>query len=161
MKSIQRILAATAATFVVAAHAADEMQPAYYLGVQGGENNLRGGWNGTVSLGPAVTLPGAVTTKRGAQYGVFGGRQTEHARFEVEYQHGGFDITGLKLGPVSQSISSSGHYDAITANAYRVRVRAPCFAIMSALPKLLVGEMMADITPTFGSVNMIGGELDR
>ena len=45
--------------------------------------------------------------------------------------------------------------------AYRVRVRPPCFAIMSALSKLLVGGMMADMVPTFGSVNMIGGELDR
>ena len=44
---------------------------------------------------------------------------------------------------------------------YRVRVRPPCFAIMSALPHLLVGGMMADMVPTFGSVNMIGGELDR
>jgi len=44
---------------------------------------------------------------------------------------------------------------------YRVRVRPPCFAIMSALPKLVVGDMMADLTPTFGSINMIGGELDR
>ncbi len=48
-----------------------------------------------------------------------------------------------------------------SGNAYRVRVRPPCFAIMSALPKLLVGDMVADIVPTFGSVNMIGGELDR
>ncbi len=46
-------------------------------------------------------------------------------------------------------------------HAYRVRVRPPCFAIMSALPELLVGDMVADIIPTFGSVNMIGGELDR
>ena len=46
-------------------------------------------------------------------------------------------------------------------NAYRVRVRPPCFAIMSALPQLLKGGMMADMVPTFGSVNMIGGELDR
>ena len=45
--------------------------------------------------------------------------------------------------------------------AYRVRVRPPCFAIMSALPKLLEGDMIADMIPTFGSVNMIGGELDR
>ena len=45
--------------------------------------------------------------------------------------------------------------------AYRVRVRPPCFAIMSALPKLIVGDMIADLIPTFGSVNMIGGELDR
>ena len=48
-----------------------------------------------------------------------------------------------------------------SGSAYRVRVRPPCFAIMSAVPKLLVGGMMADMVPTFGSVNMIGGELDR
>jgi len=46
-------------------------------------------------------------------------------------------------------------------SAYRVRVRPPCFAIMSALSKLLTGDMIADMIPTFGSVNMIGGELDR
>ncbi len=44
---------------------------------------------------------------------------------------------------------------------YRVRVRPPCFPIMNALPALLIGGMMADIVPTFGSVNMIAGELDR
>jgi len=44
---------------------------------------------------------------------------------------------------------------------YRVRVRPPCFTIMAALSELLVGDMVADIVPTFGSVNMIGGELDR
>jgi len=44
---------------------------------------------------------------------------------------------------------------------YRVRVRPPCFAIMAALPVMLNGGMFADIIPTFGSVNMIGGELDR
>jgi NADH-quinone oxidoreductase subunit D len=44
---------------------------------------------------------------------------------------------------------------------YRVRVRPPCFAIMSALSELLTGGMVADMVPTFGSVNMIGGELDR
>ncbi len=44
---------------------------------------------------------------------------------------------------------------------YRVRVRPPCFTIMSALPELLIGDLVGDIVPTFGSVNMIGGELDR
>ncbi len=48
-----------------------------------------------------------------------------------------------------------------TDRPYRVRVRPPCFPIVAALPKLLVGDMVADIVPTFGSVNMIGGELDR
>jgi len=44
---------------------------------------------------------------------------------------------------------------------YRVRVRPPCFTIMGQLPELIVGGMVADIVPTFGSINMIGGELDR
>ncbi|HSF14693.1 MAG TPA: NADH-quinone oxidoreductase subunit D [Vicinamibacteria bacterium] len=44
---------------------------------------------------------------------------------------------------------------------YRLRCRPPCFAIMSALHRLLEGDMLADLIPTFGSVNMIGGELDR
>ena len=46
-------------------------------------------------------------------------------------------------------------------HAYRVRVRAPCFSIMSALSKIVIGDSIADLTPSFGSVNMIGGELDR
>ena len=48
-----------------------------------------------------------------------------------------------------------------TGTPYRVRVRPPCFMIMSALSKLLNGGTVADIIPTFGSVNMIGGELDH
>jgi len=48
-----------------------------------------------------------------------------------------------------------------TDRPYRVRVRPPCFTIMAALPLMVNGGMLADIVPTFGSVNMIGGELDR
>jgi NADH-quinone oxidoreductase subunit D len=44
---------------------------------------------------------------------------------------------------------------------WRVRVRPPCFTIMSALGKMIEGLMVADLVPTFGAVNMIGGELDR
>ena len=44
---------------------------------------------------------------------------------------------------------------------YRVRCRPPCLYIMAALPILLKDSYIADIIPTFGSVNMIGGELDR
>jgi NADH-quinone oxidoreductase subunit D len=32
---------------------------------------------------------------------------------------------------------------------------------VAAIPSMIEGEMVADIIPTFGSVNMIGGELDR
>jgi NADH-quinone oxidoreductase subunit D len=44
---------------------------------------------------------------------------------------------------------------------WRVRCRPPCLYIMAALPKLLNGGWVADVIPTFGSVNMIAGELDR
>ncbi|MBI4386248.1 MAG: NADH-quinone oxidoreductase subunit D [Elusimicrobia bacterium] len=44
---------------------------------------------------------------------------------------------------------------------YRVRVRPPCFFNMALLPKLIAGGMVADIVATFGSINMIAGELDR
>ena len=44
---------------------------------------------------------------------------------------------------------------------YRVRVRPPCFLGMAALGPMLRGLMLADIIPTFGMVNMIGGECDR
>jgi NADH-quinone oxidoreductase subunit D len=44
---------------------------------------------------------------------------------------------------------------------YRVRCRPPCLMPMAALPRMIENEMVADLVPTFGSVNMIGGELDR
>jgi NADH-quinone oxidoreductase subunit D len=44
---------------------------------------------------------------------------------------------------------------------YRVRCRPPCLMPVAALPRMIQGEMIADLIPTFGSVNMIGGELDR
>jgi len=44
---------------------------------------------------------------------------------------------------------------------YRVRCRPPCLFPMAALGSLLVGGYVADVIPTFGSVNMIAGELDR
>ena len=44
---------------------------------------------------------------------------------------------------------------------YRVRIRPPCFAITQGLSKLINGAMLSDIVPTFGSLNMIGGECDH
>ena len=48
-----------------------------------------------------------------------------------------------------------------TDQPWRVRCHPPCFPIMAALDKIIVGEQLADLIPTFGSVNMIAGELDR
>lgn len=44
---------------------------------------------------------------------------------------------------------------------YRIRARGPCFHLMSGLSRLIDGGTVADVVPTFGSINMIGGELDR
>ena len=44
---------------------------------------------------------------------------------------------------------------------YRLRVRPPCFIAMGAFAEMIKGYMVADIIPTFGMVNMIGGECDR
>ena len=44
---------------------------------------------------------------------------------------------------------------------YRVRIRPPCFLVTSGLEKVITGEMIADVVPCFGSLNMIGGECDR
>ncbi|MGZ3473534.1 MAG: NADH-quinone oxidoreductase subunit D [Polyangiales bacterium] len=44
---------------------------------------------------------------------------------------------------------------------YRVRLRPPCVFTLQGFPRMIRGHMIADIVPTFGSVNMIGGECDR
>lgn len=44
---------------------------------------------------------------------------------------------------------------------YRVRCRPPCWYNLQVCKGMLVGDMIADIIPTFGSINMIGGECDR
>src|SRR3954454_2092040 len=44
---------------------------------------------------------------------------------------------------------------------YRVRIRPPCFAVVQGLSQLINGRMIADVVPTFGSLNMIGGECDH
>lgn len=44
---------------------------------------------------------------------------------------------------------------------YRVRIRPPCFAHTQGLMQLITGVMIPDVIPTFGSLNMIGGECDH
>jgi NADH-quinone oxidoreductase subunit D len=48
-----------------------------------------------------------------------------------------------------------------TDKPYRVHLRAPCLHIVAALEEIVRGHYVADVIPTFGSMNMIGGELDR
>jgi NADH-quinone oxidoreductase subunit D len=48
-----------------------------------------------------------------------------------------------------------------TDRPFRLHLRGPCFHIVAALETLIKGRLLADVIPTFGSMNMIGGELDR
>ena len=48
-----------------------------------------------------------------------------------------------------------------TDRPYRVRCRPPCLPATAAISRMIEGEMVADIVPTFGSINMIAGELER
>src|SRR5436305_1465727 len=81
----------------------------------------------------------------------------------VMFGHGVRPPRGEVYFPVEGANGELGFYVVSdgTGSPYRVRVRPPCFAILSALCKILTGDMIADMIPTFGSVNMIGGELDR
>jgi NADH-quinone oxidoreductase subunit D len=44
---------------------------------------------------------------------------------------------------------------------WKCRVRPPCLPAVSVLTKVLPGLFIADVVPTFGMMNMIGGECDR
>ena len=81
----------------------------------------------------------------------------------VMYDHGLKPPKGEAYVPVEGANGELGFYVISDGSdrPYRVRVRPPCFPIVAALPVMLVGDQVADIVPTFGSVNMIGGELDR
>jgi NADH-quinone oxidoreductase subunit D len=81
----------------------------------------------------------------------------------VMYGHGIKPPVGEVYQPVEGANGELGFYIVSDGrdNPWRCRVHPPCWPIMSALPKLLIGDMMADLVPTFGSVNMIAGELDH
>ncbi len=110
--------AASLAALMAVPLAALSAQPGMYAGGHLGANNLSG-WPATVDFGAGVTTPGSVSLDSGAHFGAMVGHQTENARFELEYQHGRFDLTGLELGGLTAAASGRGHYDALTANAYR------------------------------------------
>lgn len=44
---------------------------------------------------------------------------------------------------------------------YKVHVRAPGFQILAAVNKIMEGKMLADLIPTFDTINMIGGEVEQ
>jgi NADH-quinone oxidoreductase subunit D len=67
-----------------------------------------------------------------------------------------YSMTEAGNGELGFYIVSDG-----SGTPYRVRVRPPCWYGLQACREMVRGDMIADIIPTFGSINMIGGECDR
>lgn len=44
---------------------------------------------------------------------------------------------------------------------YKVHLRAPGFQLLSGLARMCEGRMLADLIPTFDTINMIGGEVEQ
>lgn len=67
-----------------------------------------------------------------------------------------YSFTEAANGELGFFIVSDG-----SGTPYRVRCRPPCWYNLESCREMLIGDMLADIVPTFGSLNMIGGECDR
>ncbi len=85
-----------------------------------------------------------------------------HFKLIMDY-HGIRPPAGEAYFPVEAPNGELGFYVVSDGKdrPYRVRVRPPCFFNMAGLHTMLEGYMVADIIATFGSINMIAGELDR
>lgn len=85
-----------------------------------------------------------------------------HFKLIMDY-HGLKPPVGEAYFPVEGANGELGFYVVSDGSdrPYRVRCRPPCFFNMAGLHTMLEGYMVADIVATFGSINMIAGELDR
>ena len=111
------VLLAAALCAPLAAQAQEQAQNPRYWSVQGGMNNVSD-WPATVNFG-GPEVDGSLQIDRGVQFGAALGKQYGQARYELEYQHGQFDIKGATVAAISQAADASGKYDVLTLNAYR------------------------------------------
>ncbi len=92
-----------------------------------------------------------------------------YSTIEATIQHFKIVMEGMKL-PAGEVYSYTeggngelGFYMVSDGSGtpYRVRIRPPCFLTTAGLERVITGQMVADVVPCFGSLNMIGGECDR
>jgi NADH-quinone oxidoreductase subunit D len=67
-----------------------------------------------------------------------------------------YDATEAANGELGWYLVSNG-----SGRPYKVHVRAPGFNILSGVPRMIEGRMLADLIPTFDTINMIGGEVEQ
>lgn len=96
-------------------------------------------------------------------------KEEVYTTIEATIQHFKIVMEGLKL-PAGEVYSYTeggngelGFYMVSDGSGtpYRVRIRPPCFLATAGLERVITGQMVADVVPCFGSLNMIGGECDR
>ncbi len=67
-----------------------------------------------------------------------------------------YDSTEAANGELGYYIVSDG-----SAKPYRIKVRSPSLCNYSAIERMVEGAMIADLVSIIGSINVIGGEIDR
>ncbi len=67
-----------------------------------------------------------------------------------------YHCTEAANGELGWYLVSSG-----AGHPYKVHVRAPGFPILAGVPRMIEGKMLADLVPTFDTINMIGGEVEQ
>ena len=67
-----------------------------------------------------------------------------------------YDCSEAANGELGWYLVSDG-----SGRPYKVHVRSPGFAILSGVPRMIEGKMLADLIPTFDTINMIGGEVEQ
>ena len=48
-----------------------------------------------------------------------------------------------------------------TNKPFRMKIRPPSFVNLGALPKMIEGQMVADVVAAIGSIDIVLGEIDR
>jgi opacity protein-like surface antigen len=115
IKLSQCCTAAAAALLAAQAGAADAV---HYWGLHAGVNTLKD-LDAQVDFGFGMPLNGRADLERGVHGGLMVGRQSEHARYELEYETGRIKLERLTLDPLSEAVNGKGRYHALFANAYR------------------------------------------
>lgn len=96
-------------------------------------------------------------------------KEEVYSTIEATIQHFKIVMEGIKL-PAGEVYSYSeggngelGFYLVSDGSGtpYRVHIRPPSFLSTAGLERIITGQMVADVVPCFGSLNMIGGECDR
>ena len=67
-----------------------------------------------------------------------------------------YDSTEAANGELGWYLVSDG-----SGRPYKVHVRAPAFAILAGVPRMVEGKLLADLIPTFDTINMICGEVEQ